>query len=461
VNRNSSVVSDRYLICILAVVSIFVFFFKVGQGSLESWDEAIYGTVSREVLKLGRWLAPTFEGKLFLEKPPLSIWATSFFYMILGINEFTTRLFSVLCGLGTILVTYLIGSKLFNRWVGFLSGMVLLTSAHFPRRARLGNMDGPITLLTSLALLFFWLGRKKKIYFILSGIVLGLAFLTKGVTAVFVLFIIVIYCWWAGELYILKDRYFWFGMLACAMISAPWNIYEMLVFPQVYTRDMFAQIVMRITQAYEAHGGGFGYYFHVIWSKYAPWGILLCCTWPFILFMMLRDRRREAQFVLVWILVIIGALTLVRTKLSWYLFPVYPALSIFFAYFIARIIRKRHVFLATCVFLLIIWIQAYTNSLFRVDFNANIKKISPFVKAAVPEGRVVILYKSIERPAHIFYTERIATTVSTKEALLNAATKADFYCLISEQDFEELEPALVNANIEVRAAAGNLLLISN
>ncbi len=443
----------------LVAVSSFVFFFRLGHGSLTSWDEAIYGTVAREVLKSDHWLRPTFQSGLWLEKPPLCIWVIAFLYKIFGINEFTVRFFSAACGLGTVLVTYFIGSRLFNRWIGFLSGMFLVTSKHFPHYARLGAMDAPLVFFISLALLFFWLGRKKKIYFSLFGIALGLAFLTKGVAAAFVIFITWIYCWWGDELSILKRPSYWLGILICVMIVIPWNAYEVFVYPHTYAVDLHREIFMRITEAVEGHKGDLGYYFYVIFSKYRPWIILLLFSLPFFIFKTVRSKSKEMIFITTWIFFIFGSLTLVRTKLHWYVLPVYPALSICVAYAFAQVIKEKYLFLVAGMFLITIPFHAHDH-FFKLDYNPDLKSISASVKNIVPERTTVSLYNSDERHACLFYTERSATSLHSEEDFMTSAKQADFYCLIYEKDLKSLNMARTNLHLITRASAGKLLLLS-
>src|SRR5437867_2873148 len=111
------------LLFLTALSSIFLFLY-LGNGSLASWDEAIYASVAKEIIQSGNWLKFTLGGEPWTDKPPLAIWVTAVFYKLFGINEFSARFFSALCGLGTVIVTYLLGRKLLNRWTGFLGALV-------------------------------------------------------------------------------------------------------------------------------------------------------------------------------------------------------------------------------------------------------------------------------------------------------------------------------------------------
>ena len=451
--------SRSILVIFLAAVSAFVFFFRLGSGSLTSWDEAIYAGVAREIVQSGQWLRPTFLSISWLEKPPLCIWAVATLYHFFGISEFTARFFSALCGFGTVLVTYLIGSKLFNRWIGFLSGMFLVTSRHFPRYARLGVMDAPLVFFVSLAFLFFWLARKKNIYFSLFGIALGLAFLTKGIAAFFVLPVTWIYCWWANELFIFKKPSYWLGILMCAMIAIPWNVYQIMAHPDTYSYALYTQIFLRTTEIYEGHSGDLSYYFGVVFNKYRPWIVLLVFSLPFFIFKTIRTKNKEMILITSWIFLVFGSVAFVKTKLHWYILPLYPALSICVAYGFAQVIKEKYVLFVSTMFLITIAFHAHQR-FFKSDYNPDLKSISAAVKQIVPKGKQVSFYNSDERHASFFYTERGTTSIHTQEAFVTEAKKPDFYCLIYEDDFKNLNAVATDLRLIIRASAGKLLFLS-
>ena len=205
----------------LLVLSCVFFLWNLGKGSLASWDEAIYACVAKEIFQSGNWLRLTLEGAPWVDKPPLCIWAAALCYKLFGLNEFSARLFSCLLGIGTVLVTYLFGARLFGRWIGFLGALVLMSSSHFIHFSRFGVTDPPLVFFLSLSLYFFWLGREKNRYFIFSGIAIGLAVMTKSFAALIIFPITWIYCWWAGELKTLGKSSYWIGVILARKMGKP------------------------------------------------------------------------------------------------------------------------------------------------------------------------------------------------------------------------------------------------
>jgi 4-amino-4-deoxy-L-arabinose transferase-like glycosyltransferase len=439
--------------------SAFVLFFQLGRGSLATWDEATYGVIAREMVRSHHWLIPTYDGHVWLEKPPLCLWAIAFFYKCFGITEFSVRFFSALCGWGTVLVTYVFGAKLFNRWTGFLAGMFLLTAKHFTQHARLGYMDAPLVFFISLAFLFFWLGRERKGYFYLFGVALGLAFLTKGLAALVVIPVTWLYCAWAGELEILKKPSYWIGILIGLLIFIPWNAYAILSNASQYGADLHQQVFMRFTQSIDDHVGGPQFYFKVILNKFRPWVFLLIPALPLFIYKTMRTKSKEMILITVWALCVLALWTFVRTKLHWYILPVYPALSICIAWVCAKWVREKWMLPAAVIFMLTIAGHAMGN-VFAANYSADLKGISSEVKRIVPEGKIVSLYNSADRSANFFYSERPTTSILSEQELVAAAKQNDFYCLIYKKDLEGLATPRADLRAPVRATSGELLLIS-
>ena len=122
----------------LILTAAFALLWKLGAGSLAAWDEAIYAQVSKEIAQGSDWLTLHWEYKPWFEKPPLLMWVTALFYRLFGISEFWARVPSALSGIALIGVTYSIGKSAYDKWVGFLATVVLLTCYHFISFSRFG-----------------------------------------------------------------------------------------------------------------------------------------------------------------------------------------------------------------------------------------------------------------------------------------------------------------------------------
>ena len=170
-----------------------VYFLNLGQWDLWNPDEPRYGQVAREMVQGRDWILMHFNGRTYGDKPPLFFWLIALSsYLWQGFTSFSVRFPSALFGTLAILITFLLGKKLFDPQTGFLSGLILATSTEFAYLSTRANIDATLTFFTTASLLCFlqwylWnqqdLDRKRNmgklcIYGFYVGMALGT--LTKG-----------------------------------------------------------------------------------------------------------------------------------------------------------------------------------------------------------------------------------------------------------------------------------------
>lgn len=132
---------------LLAVGATCIYFWKLGGGSLEFWDEALTAERSREFLVTGDWLTPQSNLIRNFSKPPVYYWLTAVTFRVLGQTEFAIRLWSVMFGLGCLLaVGSLAGSAARNPWAGLLGAFLLATNPHWINLTRQGMPDSGLVL---------------------------------------------------------------------------------------------------------------------------------------------------------------------------------------------------------------------------------------------------------------------------------------------------------------------------
>jgi len=84
-------------------------------SALRPWlepDEGRYAEVPREMLATGDWVTPHLNGLDYFEKPPLQYWATAAAYSVLGVNEFSSRLYGVTLALLSIPLAYVAARRM-------------------------------------------------------------------------------------------------------------------------------------------------------------------------------------------------------------------------------------------------------------------------------------------------------------------------------------------------------------
>ncbi|MCB0035698.1 MAG: glycosyltransferase family 39 protein, partial [Anaerolineales bacterium] len=131
--------------------------------------------IGREALMVnaGQWQNPF--GTSFLTNPSLPLYLIGLPLRIFGRTTLAIRFWSAVLGALTVVATYLIGQKLWNRSVG-ITAAVLLAGSHWHihySRIGLTNVWDPLLTLVALGLLVLAWREKNRILWVLTGVALG------------------------------------------------------------------------------------------------------------------------------------------------------------------------------------------------------------------------------------------------------------------------------------------------
>jgi 4-amino-4-deoxy-L-arabinose transferase-like glycosyltransferase len=122
--------SDYALACILALLGCF--FLWSGLSTRSLWGpEGRWAVIVREMVASGNYFLPTVNGVVDVDKPLFSYWAILPFVWLGGFGEAMLRIPSTLAGIGTILIVFAMGRRLFDRKTGFVAALLLLGSTMF------------------------------------------------------------------------------------------------------------------------------------------------------------------------------------------------------------------------------------------------------------------------------------------------------------------------------------------
>jgi len=325
-----SIIWPMFVVCFAAIA---VIFWRLGQENLHDWDEAVYAQISKEMVKSGDWLTPSFGYEPWFDKPPLFMWITAFFYSWFGANEFWSRAGSAFSAVGVVILTFVIGRRLYNKYVGMIAALILLTSWQFVRFARFGMTDILLTLLTYLALqAYLWRDSSEQKSWYLIWTYCGIAIMVKSVVGliaagVIMLDVLVV----RRTAQTLRSRPFWLGLLLAILIAGPWHAFMWMTHGRAFVVQYFGNTLgAHFTQVVEQHIGGRSFYLNVFQDEFFPWIYVL----PFGLSHHLTRVFREGPSTLILSLlvaVVFGVFTLAQTKVAWYMMPIYPAAAVLIA----------------------------------------------------------------------------------------------------------------------------------
>jgi len=321
--------TERLIIIALLLAGILVFTINLGGLSLRDWDEGTVAQVAREIFTAppdsNRWLFPTLWGEPYLNKPPLVHDLIAVCYFVGGVNEEMARLPSALLMAISVPLLYCLGKELFTtRQQALLSTLIYLTTLPVVRHGRLAMLDGTV-ICFSILLMWSAVRSRRDLRWCLSvGISIAFIGLTKGMMAILLASIAFGFLAWDRPR-LLRSVYFGEGIILgclplCAWYGLQWIHYR----DQFVETAVLSQSLARIWHSVGDHSGPPWYYLQRLlhslpWLIFALHGLRL--AW--------HNRNWSwGKLIIVWSGVSFLAVSLMSTKLPWYILPIYPALAL-------------------------------------------------------------------------------------------------------------------------------------
>lgn len=374
--------------CLLAV-AITIFFANLGGAPLFDDDEGRNSSCGREMLERNDWIVPTFNHELRTQKPVLLYWLMMLAYQLFGVSEFAARLPSAVTATGTVLLTYLLGARLFTRTVGLWAGVLLATSVMFDVSARAATPDSTLIFFTTLSVWLFVrvvpnslppapakevardaasdvviLKGARWYHFVPTYAAMGMAVMAKG--PVGAMLPTAVLFWYVllerAQLHQYPEkaanwrergkrigRHFisvlsprpvwqaiwllrpWVAVLVVGAIALPWYVAVGIATDGAWlTSFLGKENLGRFLAPMEGHRGPIFYYVIAIIAGFFPASIFLTLSLTELVRNIRRGGQWNASYLLAscWAATYIAFFSLARTKLPSYVLPAYPALAI-------------------------------------------------------------------------------------------------------------------------------------
>ena len=336
---------EKSVFLFLIILGSSVLFSNIWGSSIYILDESKNSVCAREMFDRGDFIVPTYNGELRTDKPPLHYFFMMLSYSVFGVNEFAARFFSVIAGIGTLLITFFYTRKFIDYKAAIWSLVVLISSLHFALEFHLAVPDPYLIFFISLSLFTFYdyYTSSKIIQLVLFYIALGLGTLTKGPVAlglpglIALVFLIVNRDFKIKT--ILRFRLL-LGLAIYCIVTLPWYILVYKATDGEWIRGFFFEHNLeRFSGSMEGHGGLF-----FVPSLFVILGLLPFSIFVFRAFQNSWKMRKENSlqlYLIVIIVVIIGFFSISSTKLPNYPMPSYPFIAVLIGYFISRIENKK------------------------------------------------------------------------------------------------------------------------
>ena len=318
---------SRLVPIVLLVLTVGSFFVNFWGWDLWAPDEPRYAEVARETLEDGHWLVPHLGGRMYADKPPLYFWLLAGSYTAFGMTPFAVRLLPVLSASATMLVTYFLGRRLFNRRAGLFAAIVLGTSVLFMDLGRHGNIDATLTLVTTaaLGLLFLAYHESRRRLWLPAYVLMGLGVLMKGPVGflvplvVFIAYLVVI-----GEARGVRRMRLLPGLGILVVMVGAWLVPAALDGGPDYTRTiLLRQNIGRAVAAF-SHAKPPYYYLKSFPPNFLPWIVFL----PQAVYLCVRRRTPQRLLPVVWFATVFVFFSLMSGKRGLYLLPLFPAAAL-------------------------------------------------------------------------------------------------------------------------------------
>ena len=448
-------VSDVLAVGGLTLLGGLLMFWKLGLGSLFNWDESIYAEVAREMIAMRDWNTLHLGTQFFFEKPPLYVWLTALAYKVFGVGEFAARFWSAVSGLGMVLFTYVLGSRMFNRWTGLTGAVMLLGISNlryshgynFVSLARVGQMDAALAAVVTAAFLLAWLGLggapdARPRAWIWVGVPVGLGMLIKNVVALLplgALFLSVsVHHGVAG----LRKKELWLGTGLAFAIALPWHLGQWLLHGQDFL-DMYVgkHILGRSVTVLDTsyHYGSPLFFLDIIRKGFPIWAWLMLPAAVYALYRAIRRRDKASFLLLVWAVVPLAVFSTAETKIGWYAVIFYPALVLMTAAMIFAVARTRALllipgFMVVFVLTFLPYPRLPSPREGSPGFKAVASAVPYFAQSSEP---VYTWYRDFDvvPPSDLFYTRRpLESIVGGNDVLLRSLgqTRSQTVYLLSD-----------------------------
>lgn len=299
-------------------------------------DEGRYAEIPREMVTTGHWITPRLDGLKYFEKPALQYWATAAIYSVVGLSNWSSRLWTVLLGFACLPMIYAWVARLYDRRSAVASVVLLALSPYFGIVGHLDLLDAGFTFWMCATVFAFTRGQcappgspSERNWALLSWALAALAILSKGIV-VFVLDggALILYSVLERDVRPWRRMHFALGVPILLALAAPWFILVSLRNPDFAPYFFIHEHFQRFLTT-EAHRVEPWWYFLPLLVVGAfPWLVPLgrgtLAAW--------REPASDYQFKPLKFLLIFSALTLVffsisDSKLATYILPMFPPLA--------------------------------------------------------------------------------------------------------------------------------------
>ncbi len=331
---------DGWAIALFALATLVLF---AGIGLRSPWpaDEPRFAQIAREMVESGQWMFPTRGGEFYPDKPPVFMWLVAVFYQLLGSLKLAFMLPSALAGLGTAILVFDLGRRVWNARIATSAVLVLVFTPQFLLQAKVAQIDALVCFWITLGcyglMRHFVLGPSWRWYAV-AFVAMGLGIMTKGVGFLPVLVLIPLAIWRrelsAGSGGRVWSARAWWGLVVLLLTLAFWLVPMLWTVYAHGTPEMEAyrnNILFRQTAQRYANAWGHLRPWHYFLTQaipvvWLPLVLILVPQWRALVSVLRHDAK--VRVLLAWVVLVVVFFSLSRGKREVYILPALPMLSL-------------------------------------------------------------------------------------------------------------------------------------
>ena len=406
---------------VLFLAALVLFTARMGDLSLPSLEDAFYGREAVEMARSGRVYTVTWNGEPTHQHPPLHLWLVARTFDALGERDAAARLPTVLLALGTLLLTFRIGSLTVGRPAAVAGVACLLATPIFVDNARRLMMEVPLTFWIAATVWVYLEARARPRWQILLAVPLGAAILTKSVLGLMPLFALAGVLASAELRAPLRRPWVWLGLALGLLIGGSWLAHQWWTQgPGAVSSHLVAHVARRSMRSF---GLGVVRAYPLILLKFYQPVVLPALVGLWLLLRRSGPLRGRGMVLAAWVLLPVALYSLGSFRTPRFIFPIVPALALAAGHALVTLVPRATTLLATTlvpaaavVVALVFWVHP---SLLTRDPNAVFKRHAREIKAIAPAGeRVPYLgshYWATANPL-LYYAERLQAPSSRSGA---------------------------------------------
>ncbi len=419
---------------LLFILSFFMLNYKLGNGSLEPWDEAWYADVARSITR-GDIIIPKYNSDYFIDHPPLGFWTEALSFKVFGESSHSARLPSAVFASLTVSTIFLLGTSISNYYTGIMAALILFTSRWFLLRSRGGDLEPLLMLLQTTSVYLSWNAKNIK-QLAISWLILGLSLLTKTFVSLSLIPILIYNTYTFSQNHRLSSRNIVSLTLLFMFIPVLWYLLTIQVLGIETVKQNIIQVAFRGGEMQGLNINNVQNILLLVRSVIHRWyqPLLLSAVLTPILFF----KKTTTKKILVYLTCMLLPYIISAKTRSWHIIPVIVPMALLISHFLSELARYfgQYGKLVNKVFLVFVLVVAgwsfseYRSEAYsKTDSISDQERIGQSIKYL--NGPIYLDAFHNQEPSMIYYADRKVIVLSDIKSF-NPTLIARPYILVSE-----------------------------